>query len=122
MISAFLLCSQHPEALGRSYNIAGEHPVTIRELATAIAHALDKELPSGSIPLWLANIAADIFAVVPGFQGERAPLTRSRVRFLTNSRVYNCRRAENELGFKATVDLERGMRHTAEWYFKHHYL
>jgi nucleoside-diphosphate-sugar epimerase len=122
MISAFLLCSQRPEALGRSYNIAGERPVTIRELAAAIAHALDKELPSGSIPLWLANLAADIFAVVPGFQGERAPLTRSRVQFLTNSRVYNCRRAVDELGFKATVDLERGMRQTAEWYFKHHYL
>jgi nucleoside-diphosphate-sugar epimerase len=122
MISAFLLCSQRPEALGRSYNIAGERPVTLRELATAIAHALDKELPSGSIPLWLANLAADIFAVVPGFEGERAPLTRSRVRFLTNSRVYNCRRAEYELGFKATVDLEKGMRQTAEWYFKRHYL
>ena len=122
MISAFLLCSQHPEALGRSYSIAGECPVTICELATAIAHALDKELPSGSIPLWLANLAADIFAVVPGFQGERAPLTRSRVQFLTNSRVYNCSRAVDELGFKATVDMERGMRQTAEWYFKHHYL
>ncbi|HLZ81073.1 MAG TPA: SDR family NAD(P)-dependent oxidoreductase [Ktedonobacteraceae bacterium] len=122
MISAFLLCAQCPEALGRSYNIAGERPVTIRELAAAIAHALDKELPSASIPLWLANLAADIFAVVPGFHGERAPLTRSRVRFLTNSRVYNCRRSEDELGFKATVDLERGIRQTAEWYYKHHYL
>jgi nucleoside-diphosphate-sugar epimerase len=122
MIAAFRLCAQRPEALGRSYNIAGERPVTIRELAAAIAHALDKELSSASIPLWLANLAADIFAVVPGFHGERAPLTRSRVRFLTNSRVYNCRRAEDELGFKATVDLERGIRQTAEWYYKHHYL
>jgi len=122
MISAFLLCARRPEAIGRSYNIAGERPVTIRELATAIAHAMDKELPAGSIPLWLANLAADIFAALPGFQGESAPLTRSRVKFLTNSRVYNCNCAENELGFKANVDLEKGMRLTAEWYAKHHYL
>jgi len=122
MISAFLLCARRPEAIGRSYNIAGERPVTIRELATAIAHAMDKELPAGSIPLWLANLAADIFAALPGFQGESAPLTRSRVKFLTNSRVYNCSCAENELGFKANVDLEKGMRLTAEWYAKHHYL
>ena len=122
MISAFLLCARRPEAIGRSYNIAGERPVTIRELATAIAHAMDKELPAGSIPLWLANLAADIFAALPGFQGESAPLTRSRVKFLTNSRVYNCSCAENELGFKASVDLEKGMRLTAEWYAKHHYL
>lgn len=122
MTAAFLLCAQRPEALGRSYNIAGEHPVTIRELATVIAHAMGKELPSGSIPLWLANLAADIFGIVPGFQGERAPLTRSRVSFLTNSRVYNCERVESELGFKAKVDLERGMQQTAAWYGKHHYL
>lgn len=122
MTSAFLLCARCPEAIGRSYNIAGKCPVTIRELATAIAHAMDKELPTGSIPLWLANLAADIFTALPGFQGESAPLTRSRVKFLTNSRVYNCSRAENELGFKASIDLEKGMRLTAEWYAIHHYL
>jgi nucleoside-diphosphate-sugar epimerase len=122
LVASLLLCSERPGALGRSYNIAGERPVTVRELAKAIAHALDRELPEGSIPLWLANLASDIFRLVPGFQGERAPLTRSRVRFLTTSRVYDCGRAESELGFKAKTDLEKGMRQTAEWYYKHHYL
>src|SRR5260221_12959997 len=89
MTAAFLLCAEKPEAIGHSYNIAGAKAVTIRELETAIAHALGKELPNISIPLWLANLASDIFALVPSFQGERAPLTRSRVKFLTNSRVYS---------------------------------
>src|SRR3989475_8224777 len=57
MTTAFLLCAERPEAVGHSYNIAGERPVTIRELATAIAHSLHKELPRGSIPLWFANLA-----------------------------------------------------------------
>jgi nucleoside-diphosphate-sugar epimerase len=122
MTAAFLLCGERTEAIGRSYNIAGERPVTIRELATAIAHSLDKELPGGSIPLWLANLASDIFALVPSMRGERAPLTRSRVKFLTNSRVYDCRRAQTELGFKAQVDLAEGMQCTAAWYHKHQYL
>ncbi len=122
MTAAFLLCAQRPEAPGRVYTIAGERPVTIRELAGVIAHALGKELPPGNIPLWLANLAADIFHIVPGLQGERAPLTRSRVQFLTNSRFYDCSRAESELGFKAGMDLERGMQITAAWYHKHHYL
>lgn len=122
MTAAFLLCGERTEAIGRSYNIAGERPVTIRELATAIAHSLDKELPGGSIPLWLANLASDIFALIPSMRGERAPLTRSRVKFLTNSRVYDCRRAQTELGFKAQVDLDEGMQRTAAWYHKHQYL
>jgi nucleoside-diphosphate-sugar epimerase len=122
MTTAFLLCAEKPEALGRSYNIAGERPVTIRELAAAIARAQGKTLPGGSIPLWLANLASDIFAVMPGMQGERAPLTRSRVAFLTHSRVYDISRARSELGFAPAVDLEEGMKRTAAWYRKHGYL
>lgn len=122
MTAAFLLCAEKPQAIGNSYNIAGNHPVTIRELSSAIAHALNKELPAGSIPLWLANLASDLFSITPGLKGEQAPLTRSRVQFLTNSRVYITDKATAELGFLPRVDLEEGMRHTAKWYYAHQYL
>lgn len=122
MTAAFLLCAERPEAIGHSYNLAGDHPVTIRELATAIAHSLGKELPGSSIPLWLANLASDIFALAPGMRGEKAPLTRSRVKFLTHSRIYDISRAKKELSFSPGVQLEEGMRRTAAWYHKHNYL
>jgi len=122
MTNAFLLCAESPRAIGHSYNIAGDHPVSFRELATAIARALGKPLPGGDLPLWLANVASDIFALIPGIKGENAPLTRSRVQFLTNSRVYDIGRARTELGFASTVALEEGMRRTADWYYKHEYL
>ncbi len=122
MTAAFLLCAECPQSIGHSYNLAGDHPVTMRELATAIAHSLNKELPGGSIPLWLANIASDIFALTPGIRGEKAPLTRSRVKFLTHSRVYDISRAKNELSFSTGVQLEEGMKRTAAWYRKHKYL
>ncbi len=122
MTTAFLLCAERPEAIGRSYNLAGERPVTIRELATVIAHSLGKELPGASLPLWLAYLASDIFAITPGIRGERAPLTRSRVKFLTHSRMYDSSRAKNELSYTPKVALEEGMKKTAEWYYKHQYL
>lgn len=122
MTDAFILAAEKPEAIGHSYNIAGDRPVSFYELSTAIAHSLGKELPPGSIPLWLANLASDIFALIPGFQGERAPLTRSRVKFLTNSRVYNIERARKDLGYQPKVGLEEGMKATAAWYQKYNYL
>src|SRR5215471_995820 len=122
MTAAFLLCAERPEAIGQRYNIAGEHPVTIRELSISIAHSMDRELPQGSIPLWLANFASDIFSVIPGMKGEKAPLTRSRVQFLTRSRVYDISKAKSELGFFPNVGLEVGMKNTAGWYHKHGYL
>ena len=122
MTTTFLLCAESPQAIGHSYNIAGDHPVSFRELATAIARALGKPLPRGDLPLWFANVASDIFALIPGIKGENAPLTRSRVQFLTNSRVYDIERARTELGFAPTITLEEGMRRTADWYYKHEYL
>jgi nucleoside-diphosphate-sugar epimerase len=118
LVAALLLCAERLQAPGRSYNIAGELPVTVRELATAIAHALDRELPAGSIPLWLANLASDIFAVMPGMKGEHAPLTRSRVEFLTKSRLYDICRAKSELGYAPKMGLEEGMNRTVVWYCK----
>ena len=56
-------------------------------------------------------------AVVTG-----APLTRSRVKFLTNSRTYDISRAGSELGYAPRVWLAAGMKLTAAWYYKHHYL
>ncbi len=122
MTDAFLLSAERPEAIGRSYNIAGDLPVTFRELSTAIAHSLGRHLPAGDLPLWLANTASDAFSLIPGFQGEKAPLTRSRVKFLTNSRFYSIERARKELGYTPAVGLEEGMKLTAEWYQKHGYL
>lgn len=122
MTDAFLLSAERQEAIGRSYNIAGEHPVSFKTLSTAIAHALGKQLPKGNIPLPLANLASDVFSVIPGLQGERAPLTRSRVKFLTNSRVYSIERAQKELGYAPKVGLDEGMKRTAAWYQKYGYL
>jgi nucleoside-diphosphate-sugar epimerase len=116
VVAALLLSAERPQAVGRTYNIAGAHPVTVRGLATAIARALHTELGAGSIPLWLANLAADVFAVTPGLSGERAPLTRSRVEFLTKSRIYDIGRARVELGYSPRVELEEGMKLTAAWY------
>src|SRR5690348_13839541 len=93
MTAAFLLCAERSQATGHSYNIAGDSPVSFRELAAAIAHSLGRSLPKGDIPLWLANLASDVFSLIPGMKGENAPLTRSRVRFLTNDRVYTIERA-----------------------------
>ncbi len=59
-------------------------------------------------------IISNIFDMIPGLKGEQAPLTHSRVKFLTNSCVYSIRRAEKELGYMPKVTLEVGMKRTAE--------
>lgn len=122
MVAAFQLCAMHPDAIGRSYNIAGSHPVTFQHLARGIAEAQGKQLPAGSLPLWLANTTSDVFDRLPGLNKEHLPLTRSRVEFLTNSRIYDISRARTELGYEPEIELDEGLKRTANWYIQHHYL
>lgn len=122
LVAALLLCAQRPETSGRCYNLAGERPVTVRDLATGIARSLDRRLPPGSLPLWLAHLTADVCSLLPGLRGERAPLTHSRVAFLTRSRVYKTQRAYSELGFHPGISLEEGLRRTTRWYREQGYL
>ena len=44
------------------------------------------------------------------------PLTRSRVRFMTQNRAYDGSRARDELGFTPTVGLNEGLARTVAWY------
>lgn len=122
LTSALLLSAKQRQTPGCIYTIAGNQPVTIHSLATTIARAVGTDLPRGSIPLWLANLIADISTIIPGMQGERAPLTRSRIHFLTHSRIYDIQRACSEIGYKPAIDLSEGIKRTALWYIKNNYL
>ena len=114
LVSAFLLCAEPAEAIGHSYNIAGNSVVSFREFATLTAQSLHKSLPSSNIPPWLANL----LALLPGFKSEMSPRGRSRGDFMTSNHVYAIDRARNELGYEPRVDLAEGLKLTMEWYQK----
>jgi len=122
LTAALLLCAHSPQAQARCYNLAGERPVTVYDLATEIARTLGQALPAGSLPLWLAYLLADLCSLLPGLRAQRAPLTRSRVAFLTHSRVYDISRARHELGFQPCVGLAEGLQRTTHWYRQRGYL
>ena len=44
------------------------------------------------------------------------PIYRRRVDFYTKSRAFDTTRARTELGFAPQVDLEAGIKRTADWY------
>jgi nucleoside-diphosphate-sugar epimerase len=111
-------CARSPLAAGKVYHLVGERPVTIRDLAGEIASVLSVRLPRTSLPKSIAYGIASLFELAPGIVAGRLPLTRSRVRFMTESRVYSGERARQELGFIPRVTLKDGLAMTVEWYRK----
>jgi nucleoside-diphosphate-sugar epimerase len=122
LTEALVRCATWPLALGECFNITGPEPVSLATLAETIARAAGTSPPRGTIPLPLAHSAAALGDLLPGRLRRLAPLTRSRLEFLTNSRVYDVTKARLLLDFTAPTDLETGIRLTLAWYRDHGHL
>lgn len=116
LTDALLCCGREPAAIGECFHIAGAAPVTLELLAEAIARAGGTNLPAGHIPLPAARAVAMVGDLLPAQLKASAPLTSSRLEFLTHSRVYDVTKARRVLDFAAATDLVTGVRRTVAWY------
>lgn len=122
MTEALVQCGRQPAALGECFHFAGAAPVTVAEMARSIARAEGARVLPGYLPLSVARAAARLGDLLPARARRRVPLTSSRLEFLTNSRVYDVRKARDLLGFVAATDLADGIAHAVAWYRVHGYL
>lgn len=116
LVEGFRLCGEMPAAAGRTYILAGPRYTTLNELAGLIARELGVKPPALRLPVWpfwFAGLLCEIVCVPLRIE---PPLYRRRVDFYTKSRAFDTSRARRELGFAPRVDLEEGIRRTAEWY------
>jgi nucleoside-diphosphate-sugar epimerase len=122
MTEAFVHCGANPRASGACFHIAGREPVTIATLADTIAVALGTPKPAGRIPRPAALAVATMGDWLPDRFKDVAPLTRSRLDFLTRSRMYDVSKAKALLGFEAETGLRSGIAQTVAWYRQNGYL
>jgi nucleoside-diphosphate-sugar epimerase len=108
--------------VGECFHLAGSAPVPLDGLAGVIAQAGGTRLPAGHIPVLAAQAVAAIGDRLPPSLRQSAPLTHSRLDFLTHSRVYDVTKARFLLGFTATTDLPVGTARTMAWYRQQGYL
>lgn len=122
MTEALVRCGQRAAAIGECFHIAGREPVRLAGLAEAIARAGGTRLPPGHIPLPAARALAAVGDRLPPKLKPSAPLTRSRLDFLTHSRVYDVAKAQSLLDFAAETDLSTGTARSMAWYRDQGYL
>ena len=116
VVQGLLLGLYSPRAVGGTYIIAGERPVTVAELVHAVGRTLGKKPYRFRLPVGVAMGFARCFDWLGHALGFDPPLTVSRVRFLTENRACRIDRARKELGYHPAVDLEEGLRRTVIWY------
>lgn len=122
LVDAFVAAGTSPKALGECFHVAGREPVTLAGLADEIARAEGTAVRGGFIPLAAARTLAAVGDMLPSRLRRAAPLTRTRLAFLTHSRVYDVSKAERLLDFQATTSLATGIAQSVDWYRNHGYL
>lgn len=93
MVEGLLFAMESPKAVGESFNIGNARAVTT---IFGLAEAVCRVLNSKSEIVFKPALSADIELRIP-----------------------ETKKSEQLLGFKAKVDLEEGIRRTAQWYQEH---
>jgi nucleoside-diphosphate-sugar epimerase len=101
---------------GETFHLAGGERLTVTALAARIADALGVAPRRGSLPYALAFAAGAVLEAAYAPLGADPPLSRSRVRTMTQSRVYAIDKARERLSFRPEIDLTRGLAGTVAWY------
>lgn len=112
-----VLAAEAEQAVGRSYVLVNDEPVTQRAFLDAIAAELGVPAPKRRFP-YRPALAAGATAEVLGRLGRRReppPVMRYGLQLLGGENRFLIARAREELGFDPVVDLAEGVRRTIAW-------
>jgi nucleoside-diphosphate-sugar epimerase len=115
LIRGLLLSASAAKRDCPAYHLVGSRPVSMRELSDSIGASLGRPVPKMHLPTPLALALGGAMEMLP-VPRRMLPLTRSRVRFMTQDRAYDDSRARTELGFVPRIELQEGLDRTVAWY------
>jgi nucleoside-diphosphate-sugar epimerase len=116
LVDGILLIGTVPGIEGELFTLAGESYTTLSELVETIASALGVKLSRIKYPVWPLWAAGALCEVVCKPFGIEPPIYRRRVEFFIKDRAFDISKAKRILGYSPRVELETGIRKTADWY------
>jgi len=122
LIDAFILAMENGRGSGEAYLIADEQFLEIEDLVRRIGKALDVDVKVPHYPVWPVVAAGHVCEKVCRPFGITPPLFPRRVDWYRQNRAFKIDKAKSDLGYTPKVDIDEGLRRTAEWYRQEGYL
>jgi len=122
LVDAFLLAMENGRGNGEAYLIADEQYLEIEDLVRRVARALQVDVKIPHLPVWPVVAAGHVCEKVCKPFGITPPLFPRRVDWYRQNRAFRIDKAKRDLGYAPGVDIDEGLRRTAEWYRREGYL
>jgi nucleoside-diphosphate-sugar epimerase len=119
LVRALLLAAEIPAAIGQTYFVANEMPVTWGEIYDAIADAAGTTPFPLQLPPTLLHMAAHGGDLLSALTGRPTIVNRNKAA-LARPRWWLCdaSQARADLGWNAEVPLQEGVQQTYTWYVR----
>jgi nucleoside-diphosphate-sugar epimerase len=118
VVQGLLLALDRPDAVGHTFNITNDAPITQEEFLSVTASEIGAKPPRLRVPyhaLYAAAALAERLAAA-GHSSRRPPITRLGVAFLGTDIRYSVDKARRDLGYVPRVSLDEGIHLAASWH------
>ena len=122
LVDAFVLAREEGKGVGEAYLIADEQYLEIKDLVRRVAKALNVNVKIPHYPITPILVAGHLCEAVCKPFGVAPPIFPRRVDWYRQNRAFKIDKAKRELGYQPKVDIDEGLRRTAEWYRAEGYL
>jgi nucleoside-diphosphate-sugar epimerase len=122
LVDAFVLAMEEGKGVGEAYLIADEEYLEIEDLVRRVAKALNVPVKIPHYPITPILVAGHLCEAVCKPFGVTPPIFPRRVDWYRQNRAFKIDKARRELGYQPRVDIDEGLRRTAEWYRTEGYL
>ncbi len=122
LVDALMLAMQPGKGDGEAYLIADEEYVEIEDLVKRTAKALGTEIKIPHFPIMPLVVAGHICEKVCKPFHITPPIFPRRVDWYRQNRAFKIDKAKRDLGYQPKVDLDEGLKRTAQWYREQGYL
>ena len=119
---AFELALEKNEANGQTYLVADEKYYSLNELVLKVAESLGARVRIVHFPFLPLLVVSYLCEGICRPLRITPPLFRRRADWYRENRGFSIEKARRELGYVPKINLETGLKITADWYKAHNYI
>jgi nucleoside-diphosphate-sugar epimerase len=102
-----------PHIAGQTFNLAGPRWMTVEEMVSQFAQAIEVPAPKLHAPRWLGLTVGWAAEQVSAALGAEPPISRRTLAFFENDNAFDISAARGAFGFDPRTELPGGVRRAA---------